>query len=88
MQDVADRAQVSLSTVSYTLSGKRPVSAETRARIDTDLRTVLGRPDVAARIQALGSEMAPGTAVQFSGFLASERNKWADVISAAHITLN
>ena len=35
MQDVATLAQVSLSTVSYTLSGKRPVSAETRAKIES-----------------------------------------------------
>lgn len=34
MQDVANRAQVSLSTVSYTLTGKRPVSAATRAKVE------------------------------------------------------
>lgn len=34
MQDVARRAGVSLSTVSYTMSGKRPVAAETRVRVE------------------------------------------------------
>ncbi len=33
MVDIARRARVTLSTVSYTLSGKRPVSAEARARV-------------------------------------------------------
>jgi DNA-binding LacI/PurR family transcriptional regulator len=33
MLDVAKRANVALSTVSYALNGTRPISAETRERI-------------------------------------------------------
>lgn len=52
MQDVADLAQVSLSTVSYTLSGKRPVSAETRARIESAMAELGFRRHAAARALA------------------------------------
>jgi DNA-binding LacI/PurR family transcriptional regulator len=34
-KDVAALAGVSQSTVSYVLSGKRPISAETRQRVET-----------------------------------------------------
>ena len=35
INDVADAAGVSTSTVSYVLSGKRPISAATRARVES-----------------------------------------------------
>ena len=49
MQDVARHAQVSLSTVSYALSGTRPVSAATKARIDTAMAELGFRPNAMAR---------------------------------------
>src|ERR1700690_862768 len=49
MLDVAKRAKVSLSTVSYTLNGTRPISEETRQRV-TDAMEELGyRPHPLAR---------------------------------------
>lgn len=49
MQDVATLAQVSLSTVSYALSGARPVSAATKARIEAAMGELGFRPNALAR---------------------------------------
>ncbi|MGW0704927.1 LacI family DNA-binding transcriptional regulator [Streptomyces sp. NPDC002643] len=50
--DVARHAGVSPSTVSYTLSGKRPISAETRARVEASIRQLGYRPHAGARALA------------------------------------
>ncbi|CAM5424719.1 LacI family DNA-binding transcriptional regulator [Streptomyces fumanus] len=52
--DVARRAGVSPSTVSYALSGKRPISAETRRRVEAAVRELGYRPHAAARAPAGG----------------------------------
>lgn len=49
MQDVAMRAKVSLSTVSYALSGTRPVSAATKARIEAAMAELGFQPNAMAR---------------------------------------
>ncbi|WP_313896690.1 LacI family DNA-binding transcriptional regulator, partial [Streptomyces sp. GC420] len=50
--DVAKHAGVSPSTVSYALSGKRPISEETRRRIETSIRQLGYRPHAGARALA------------------------------------
>ncbi|WEH17609.1 LacI family DNA-binding transcriptional regulator [Streptomyces sp. VNUA24] len=50
--DVARHAGVSPSTVSYALSGKRPISAETRARVEASVRELGYRPHAGARALA------------------------------------
>ncbi|MGC0331645.1 DNA-binding LacI/PurR family transcriptional regulator [Streptomyces sp. SAI-170] len=54
--DVARRAGVSPSTVSYALSGKRPISEETRRRVEEAVRELGYRPHAGAR--ALASSKA------------------------------
>lgn len=49
MSDVAKKAQVSLSTVSYALSGTRPISEETRQRITRAMEELDYRPHPLAR---------------------------------------
>ena len=49
MHDVAKRANVSLSTVSYALNGTRPISEETRLRIFTAMDELEYRPHPLAR---------------------------------------
>lgn len=49
MADVARRADVSISTVSYALSGARPVSEETRRRIEAAMEDLGFEPNVLAR---------------------------------------
>ncbi|MFI6205347.1 LacI family DNA-binding transcriptional regulator [Streptomyces sp. NPDC051041] len=50
--DVARHAGVSPSTVSYALSGKRPISAETRRRVQAAVRELGYRPHAGARALA------------------------------------
>ncbi|MFE3030061.1 LacI family DNA-binding transcriptional regulator [Streptomyces canus] len=50
--DVARRAGVSPSTVSYVLSGKRPISEETRQRVEDAIRELGYRPHAGARALA------------------------------------
>lgn len=52
--DVAARAEVSKSTVSHALSGKRPISEETRQRIQQAVEALGYRPDPVARRLAMG----------------------------------
>ena len=47
--DVARLANVSITTVSHVLSGKRPVAEDTRARVESAIRTLGYRPHRVAR---------------------------------------
>lgn len=49
MVDIAERAGVALSTVSYVLSGKRPVSEETRQRVFRAIAELDYQPNAMAR---------------------------------------
>jgi DNA-binding LacI/PurR family transcriptional regulator len=50
--DVAQAAGVSTSTVSYVLSGRRPISPETRARVEASIAALGYRPHAGARALA------------------------------------
>ena len=52
INDVARAAGVSTSTVSYVLSGKRPISALTRQRVERSIRKLGYRPHAVARALA------------------------------------
>lgn len=52
IDEVAKAAGVSISTVSYALSGKRPVSADTRRRIEDAVRELGYSPNAGARMLA------------------------------------
>ena len=52
ISDVAEAAGVSTSTVSYVLSGKRPISAATRARVESAIVSLGYRPHAGARALA------------------------------------
>jgi DNA-binding LacI/PurR family transcriptional regulator len=52
IDEVARVAGVSISTVSYALSGKRPVAPDTRARIEEAVRALGYRPNAGARMLA------------------------------------
>ena len=63
MTDIAQEAGVSLSTVSYALSGKRPISRSTRSRIDAAIEKLQYHPTASARALALQRTSLLGLAV-------------------------
>ncbi|UAJ80216.1 LacI family DNA-binding transcriptional regulator [Leifsonia sp. ZF2019] len=63
--DVARHAGVSPSTVSYALSGKRPISPSTRARIDEAIATLGFTANAGARALATSQTMVIGLLTQF-----------------------
>ena len=63
MADIARKANVSVSTVSYALSGKRPISAETRRRVLAAMDEADFRPHAAGR--ALASRRSRTVALLF-----------------------
>ena len=65
IQDVARRAGVSRSTVSYALSGKRSISRETRDRIEAAVAELGFTPHAGARALATSHTMVIGLFVQF-----------------------
>ena len=52
ISDVARAAGVSISTVSYVLSGRRPISPETRARVEAAIAELNYHPHAGARALA------------------------------------
>lgn len=63
MADIAERAGVSLSTVSYALSGKRPISAATKRRVFDAVAELDFRPHALGR--ALASKQTKTIALLF-----------------------
>lgn len=55
-------------------------------RLNKDLVTLLGTPDVQKLLFAEGGEISPSTPEEFTKFLASESVKWSKVIKQAGIT--
>jgi DNA-binding LacI/PurR family transcriptional regulator len=63
--DVARHAGVSPSTVSYAISGKRPISSATRARIDEAIAALGFTANAGARALATSQTMVIGLLTQF-----------------------
>lgn len=95
--DVARQAGVSVSTVSYALSGKRPISADTRRRIERAIAALGYQPHAGARALASARTstiglMAPlrsgvdvNVIMQFvSGIAAAARDHAYDVLLVTH----
>lgn len=81
MQDVANLAGVSLSTVSYTLTGKRPVSAATRTRVEAAMTQLGFRRHAVAR--ALASRRSHVLAVAYPTYGVSLGTTLNQIVAGA-----
>jgi tripartite-type tricarboxylate transporter receptor subunit TctC len=57
------------------------------SRVNRDLERVLQQPEVAERLQALGSQPEPRMSVaEFDAFMKGERERWAGLVKTLNIT--
>jgi LacI family transcriptional regulator len=86
MLDVAKRANVALSTVSYALNGTRPISEETRQRIFVAMEELGYRPHALARGLASGRSRVVGVLVPDlgTGYIGEIMRGIDDELDLAH----
>ncbi len=58
------------------------------ARLQKEVQQVLRQPDISQRLQQDGMEVVGSSPEQFREFLQHDKQKWANVIKAANVTLN
>jgi tripartite-type tricarboxylate transporter receptor subunit TctC len=56
-----------------------------RARLATEIATILGRPPIAEMLTRIGFDAAPMTPAAFAAFLRTETDTWKAVVQAANI---
>jgi DNA-binding LacI/PurR family transcriptional regulator len=89
IKEVAERAGVSITTVSHALNGKGRISAETRRRVYEIAEQLEYRPNATARNLAGGRSGLIGLAMAQTGednFAVSNFQYFAELISAASVT--
>jgi len=72
-------------TVWYGLCAPAAVPKPVVAKLNADLRKVLGMPDTLRRFDELGVDAAPSTPEQFASFIKSETETWARVVREAKV---
>ncbi len=70
----------------YGFSGPKSTPAEVIDKINKEVNAALADPQIKARIADLGGTTIGGTPADFGKFIADETEKWAKVVTAAHMT--
>ena len=68
--------------------GRRNMTATARDRISADIRDVLTEPAIAARFDAMGAVISPGSADEFATALEEQRTKLAEIAKVLGIKPN
>jgi len=71
----------------YGLVGPAQMPSDMVQRMNEDFNRVLAMPDVAAKLASYGAEDGGGTAAKFTAFIATEKDKWAQVVKEARVTV-
>ena len=76
------------ASIWFGLVGPARMAPALVARMNKDVNTVLAMPDVVARLDQFGAEDGGGSAQRFGDFMQAEREKWAQLVKTAHITVD
>ncbi len=72
----------------YGIVAPAGVPADIVARLNLEITRILRMPDVVERLMRDGAEPVASSAAEFQNYLVQDVKKWADVISATHISLD
>jgi tripartite-type tricarboxylate transporter receptor subunit TctC len=64
------------------------VPSAIRNRLSQEVIAILAMPEVVAKLQTMGMELAPQTGAEFDRYVAAEFDKWGKVMAAAGIKPN
>jgi tripartite-type tricarboxylate transporter receptor subunit TctC len=76
------------SSIWFGLFAPKGTDARVVARLNDALRTVLQTPEVRSKLESAGNSIRLETPEQFRNTVRANRQKWAEVVKAAHITLD
>ena len=64
------------------------LAPELRERISGDIRAVVSRPELKARLTDLGCEVVSSTPAEFGSFMQAESRKWQDIVKHSRAAIN
>lgn len=76
------------SSIWFGLFAPKGTDARVVARLNEALRLVLQTPEVRGKLESAGNSIRLETPEQFKATVRANRQKWADVVKAANITLD
>ncbi len=76
------------ATAWYGFAARKGTPAQDVARLSKAITDAVAHPEVAQRMQALNIRPTPGSAEAFGKLIASEKERWGEVIRQANITLD
>ena len=76
------------ATAWYGLMGPANLDPKIVQKINTDVNTILRKPEVQAKMAEVGAEDGGGTPAQFSKFISKDRNQWAKLVKDAKLQVD
>ncbi len=76
------------ATAWYGLMGPANLNSNIVQKINTDVNTILRKPEVQAKMAEVGAEDGGGTPAAFSKFIVKDRNQWAKLVKDAKLQVD
>ncbi|WP_081353566.1 Bug family tripartite tricarboxylate transporter substrate binding protein [Polynucleobacter asymbioticus] len=76
------------ATAWYGLMGPANLDPKIVQKINTDVNTILRKPEVQAKMADVGAEDGGGTPAAFSKFIVKDRNQWAKLVKDAKLQVD
>lgn len=76
------------ATAWYGLMGPAKLDPKIVEKINTDVNTVLRKPEIQAKLAEVGAEDGGGSPASFSKFIVKDRNQWAKLVKDAKLQVD
>jgi len=76
------------ATAWYGLMGPAKLDPKIVDKINTDVNTILRRPEIQAKMAEVGAEDGGGSPAAFSSFINKDRNQWAKLVKDAKLQID